>query len=795
LRNAVKFTAVATTTALAWAMSTQLASAQEQPATETAQPPEADEPEARRDVVVVTARRREESIIDVPATATFMGAEDLEARGIASSKDLVRAVPGLTVSSTGSEANSNIVVRGQGASTAFRGNAEGAVGLYEDGAFIGSSSLTRMAFVDLARAEVLRGPQSAYFSRDALGGAVNLVHVEPELGVTSGGVTLGYGSNVTYAADGYINVPLGDRFAVRLTGVHFDKQRGFFKSSPDARTGRMIERFADREDYDGIRAQALWEPSDTFSALLKIESFSEDAPGLGLYSYDLVAQDYYSPHIDTPDRFTRDTQAQALTLTWGIGDGTLTSRTVGRQIDSIFQFDRDELFGFPFNGGGAVAASRELWEGYRDTTVESFQQIIDYVQPVQVFGMSGDVALGGEYLSTDTLRFGYESTICASTSPPPPGLGCATGAGADPANANNVTLFEQSFESYSAFASLRLDVTDRLDVTIDGRMIWDSSDFYGQLERGTNAQRVYDRFINPQVRTDSAEWDNFAPAVSFVYSLTDDTNIFGRIATGYRPGGFNERTAADLSIPAGTALLPGSFEPETNISYELGVKGEYSDVLFFDSVFADVATYYIESSDVVIDNTASVVNPTDSIINNTNAGETEQYGVEFQLRTVSTIGETRLTSSVSLNYAEGFYTTPGALANPQIDASTGTISNPGNPIFGNSIPLLPKWQASASVGFEHSFDDDVTAFGSLGFTGEWDQAHDQSQAQAFTKRISDRQLFDLDLGVSFGSYTIRGQVKNLFDNQFSLAPAVAAQQRTVRTNIPMEYRIEVSYAF
>lgn len=749
------------------------------------------------DRVVVTARFREESVIDVPATATFLSADDVESRVVASSRDLARTIPGLTVSNTGSEANMNVVVRGQGASTAFRGNAEGAVGLYEDGAFVGSSSLNRFAYVDLQRAEVLRGPQSAYFGRDALGGAVNLIHNGPELGGTSGRLSVGYGINDTRTAEGYVNVPVGDTFALRIAGTYLDKQEGFFENSPDPRTGGFTEQFADREDYSGVRAQALWQPDDNFSLALKLERFEEDAPGLGLYSYDLIlsGDDPYSPNIDTTDRLVRTTDAQSLVLTWNVGGGVLTSRTVGRQSDSILHYDRDALFGIPFNGGGATAAARERWEGYRDALYQSIQQSVSFTHPVSLFGLDGDLATGVDYLDSKSKAFSYEATICASSSPPPSGLGCLTGAAADPANANALSFGVQDFESISAFASLRLDMTDRLSVTFDGRVLRDETSSEGLLERGSNSVRVYDHFVNPVARADSAAWENFSPAISAVYELTDDTNLFGRVATGYRPGGFNQRTGADLSIPPGTDLIPGTFDPETNISYELGLKGEYRDVFLVDEVFMDVAGYYIASKDVVIDNTTSVINPTDTIINNTNAGETLQYGVEAQMRTRTRVGETIFTTSVSANYAEGFYDTIGALANPQINAATGTISSPGTSIYGNAIPLLPKWQASWAIGLTHPLTDDIELFGTLGGTGEWDQAHDQSQAVPVSRKIPDRVLWDLDLGVRFDSVTVRAQVKNLFDNQFWTAPSVTAQGRTVRTNLPTEWRLIAAWEF
>ncbi|MGA0605469.1 TonB-dependent receptor plug domain-containing protein [Phenylobacterium sp. VNQ135] len=238
--------------------------------------------------LVVTARRRAESVVDVPATATFMGGEELQARAVEDSRDLARTVPGLTVSNTGGQSNMNIVVRGQGGATAFRGNADGAVGLYEDGLYVGSSSFTRLSFFDLQRSEVLRGPQSAYFGRNALGGAINLVHQRPDLGAAGGSVTVGYGVSDTWTGDVVANLPVNDQLALRFGATYLDKNKGFFRNTRDPRTNVLGDRYLDHEDYWGGRLQALWKPSETFSALVRAEYFDEDSPGLGQFSYDLL---------------------------------------------------------------------------------------------------------------------------------------------------------------------------------------------------------------------------------------------------------------------------------------------------------------------------------------------------------------------------------------------------------------------------------------------------------------------------------------------------------------------------
>ncbi|MGA0608366.1 TonB-dependent receptor domain-containing protein [Phenylobacterium sp. VNQ135] len=496
--------------------------------------------------------------------------------------------------------------------------------------------------------------------------------------------------------------------------------------------------------------------------------------------------DPYTPMVDTRDRFLRKTTALSAELTWDLAGGVLTSRTSGKWVKQKLYFDRDALFGQPFNT--SAAAGREFWVGFRDTTIDAYQQSLDYTHAVTLFGLSGDFAGGVEFLADETERFSYEGTICALVPTP------AVCPRANPANANNIAAYHVKSKSYSGFASLNLSLTERLEMTIEGRLIHDTADFDGAQEFGSNAVRVYDRFINPARRSDSLKSTDFSPAVSAKFAVTDNSNIFGRIATGYRAGGFNDRTGNTLS-PTRTDLLPGTFDPETNISYELGFKGEYSSVPVLDSVFLDIAGYYIESDDVIIDSTATVINPSDSIINNKNGGTSEQYGVEVQVRTRTRLGEnTLVTTYIGMNYAEGFYTDPDARANPTINAATGMVTVAGAPIFGNRIPLLPKWQASASLGVEHTIGEHAL-FATLGYTGEWQQAHDQAQTQPFTRRVADRALFDLSAGYRNEDYTVRGVVKNLFDNQFWLAPAVAAQGRTARTNLPTEWRFEVTRRF
>ncbi|MGL4541429.1 MAG: TonB-dependent receptor, partial [Polymorphobacter sp.] len=200
--------------------------------------------------IIVTAERRETRLQDTPISITVLSAGQIEAKGIRSINDLAAQVPNLT-STTGPQgsADANFFVRGVGQFDFIITNDPG-VGVYVDGVFLGRSIGAMLETADIARVEVLRGPQGTLFGRNTLGGAISITSVQPALGDLTVNGRATYGSRNRIDVDGAVNFALGDKAAIRVSGVTRN-QDGF---ATNALTG---EKFG-KTKRDGARAALLY---------------------------------------------------------------------------------------------------------------------------------------------------------------------------------------------------------------------------------------------------------------------------------------------------------------------------------------------------------------------------------------------------------------------------------------------------------------------------------------------------------------------------------------------------------
>ena len=184
------------------------------------------------EAIVVTARRREESIRDVPGTISAVTADQLEAKGpVAGSGDLLNTVPGVRFNDVASENLAEVSIRGSGTQRAT--GADSGVGLFVNGAYAGSSTLggrnfKALDYFDLERVEVLEGPQGALYGRNSEFGVVNIILAKPKF------ENSGYIRDMwTFDLDqnrvaGVVNQVISDQVAVRVGAEHYDQTGGFY---------------------------------------------------------------------------------------------------------------------------------------------------------------------------------------------------------------------------------------------------------------------------------------------------------------------------------------------------------------------------------------------------------------------------------------------------------------------------------------------------------------------------------------------------------------------------------------
>jgi iron complex outermembrane receptor protein len=209
--------------------------------------------------VVVTAQRRSENIQNVPIAINAFSGQALQDAGVQTSVQIQQLTPDLTFVGTAGEGQKvNVVLRGVGLNTSSE-NVEGNVGVYIDDAYIANTSALSFGLFDMDRVEVLKGPQGTLFGEAETGGLIHYITRKPEQPFSTDAY-LQYGSYNSRQFQGEIGGGIAPGLAVRAS-VLYDRDDGYVTNSLGPNKNRT--------DAYGVRLQALWKPTDRFSALLQ----------------------------------------------------------------------------------------------------------------------------------------------------------------------------------------------------------------------------------------------------------------------------------------------------------------------------------------------------------------------------------------------------------------------------------------------------------------------------------------------------------------------------------------------
>jgi iron complex outermembrane receptor protein len=507
--------------------------------------------------IVVTAQKREEKLQDVPVPVTVISAETLIDRNQLRLQDYYSTVPGLSLS-TGDRGEPFLAVRG--ISTGY-GGGNPTVGITIDDVPYGESTTLGGGSTapdidpsDLARVEVLRGPQGTLYGASSIGGLVKFVTVDPSTESLSGRVQAGLtsvenGADVGYNLHGAVNVPLGDTLAVRASG-YFRREPGYIDDPGLGLRG------VNRVDSDGGRLSALWRLSPDVS--LKFSALIQDTKRRGSSDVDLQPGlgDLQQSALRGTGEYTRKTQAYSANLTAKLGGATLTA--ISGYTDDSFSSVLDAT---PVYGGLAMTffgVTGAQFPDHRGAT--KFTQEIRVLTPV---GQRLEWLFGAFY--THESSPGQQTVLAADP---------ATGA---PVGVLLHATFPGTYEEYAAFTDLTFHVTNRFDVQIGGR---ESENKQTLTEAYTGA------FFNAAAPKADSSDHAFTYLVTPQFKVSPDLMVYARLASGYRAGGPN-------------VLLPGSgvqptFGPDRTQNYEVGVKGDVGD----HALSFDASLYHIDWKDL-----------------------------------------------------------------------------------------------------------------------------------------------------------------------------------------------------
>lgn len=560
--------------------------------------------------IVVTAQRREQALQDVPITLQVVTAEAIDQLAADDMGDMSAFVPGLSVSNS-SPTQARYSIRGVTTSD-FGVGTDPAVGVYVDGVYAARSGAGLLAFSDVARIEVLKGPQGTLFGRNSAAGAVSITTNQPSdefearLGVR-------FGEYEKRRVEGMINLPLADTLALRLNAVA-NQRDGWLT---DGATGEDY----DREENWAVRGALRWDITPNTQATLSYthDDVDQDArpaigivdvSGPGLPPVPADPNAYTNPFTSTifndaiDNHETRQLDEVTLNITHDFGDMTFTSLTSTRHFETENREDEDgtnraDLY-FDTNNredndsfyqefrlaGGTEALDWIAGVSYYDETARQRSDTFANTSSINNTLANAVGITPFQDLEDALIFFDVPATVM--------GLGWSEDM-----------INRGEFTAVAAFADVIWHATDRLNLTFGLRYTRDEKTFAWlnnprvAPELDATLAALVDLTVIDQATADafgfdvvfdmngfagvacdngvtvaegvtcelSDEWENVSPRVVADYSLTDDVMVFASYARGYKAGGFN-------------SVQPGSrFDNEDVDNFEIGVKSEFDNGL------------------------------------------------------------------------------------------------------------------------------------------------------------------------------------------------------------------------
>ncbi|KAA1194320.1 TonB-dependent receptor [Pseudohalioglobus sediminis] len=656
--------------------------------------------ESMLEEVIVTAQKRETGLQDTSIAITALSGDALDDLNITSAGDYEALVPSLSVR----EEPSRLFLRGIGRVTNTLGTEPG-IGLYRDGIYSSElNELNRSTSLTTERIEVLRGPQGTLFGRNTSGGAINIISKRP---------TENFEHQVRGTIGNYDRLDWG----VSSSGPITDALGYRVYAKQQTRDG-YIENISGKDIWDQDNrswgAQLSWDVSDTFNIWFSYASDETDDYRNGLlangtlitpYITDQVTQDGFflseqfgwdkeNPTLKDPYKVdyndalrTRDYRSNkyATHLTWDLSSVTL--KYIGSYSENDWEAENGD-FGFTSNPdvrGLEYSGQFQDSQSHEIQLLSASDGALQWVVGFYYYESDKDQPYIASTPTADPLE--YAILVADATNP-------AAELFFNPGRRQVDQFTSLETESKAVYADGNYSFNPEWKLTLGVRYTEDEKDGY---EAQTIIADPRVAFVAPGVSAYDAlkplwnaygfpenccgfldreqetfnrrlkdDWSNVSGRMVLDYTPNDDILLYASIANGYKAGGFN----------LGPVQPDGSFDEETVLSYELGFKGTFADVLR-----VNAAAFFYTYDDMQVQ--------TNTIINGllveqlVNAGESEVKGLEIEATWLAT---ENLTLMANYSYLDGEYT--------EFDGQIDTISGDGpgdeQDLSGNPLTQAPK---------------------------------------------------------------------------------------------------------
>jgi iron complex outermembrane recepter protein len=761
--------------------------------------------------IIVTARARDERLQDVPLAITALSSEALQDNNVRNLRDIAYLTPGLNVTSAGSEFAVNPTIRGQ--TNLNAGSGDPNVAVFFDGIYISNSTAINIGLVDIARVEVVKGPVSALYGRNAFGGAINYVSKRPSTTDMSGSVTGFIGNDEQYSLSGSISVPviqgvLGVRIAAgyeHFAGSYTDRVTGATAGGFEKRDAQISVLFTPSDAF--TLSAGYYHGDDVFgqSAIIynvnncgfrntSAAALAQDPNGTGLTAFcghfdpdQREAEVAILPKNSGTSGNDRKVDFASLNMSYDFGFAKLISLTGYTKVDQQRFIDfigRRNGIPFLLSPGPGTVNLIELFGS--ETNNEDFSQ---------EFRLQSEAAkrfrwqLGGFYFKSskfDQTIIGLDSSQLPAGQTLLPGL--PRNSLTPPGTLSSLIRGQvrSHDKQYSGFVGLEFDVTERLTVSGEYRQTHQKKDQLvirntgcpGNLTAPTAsctgpAPTPYLFPNGPDPVRGTFNFDNYRATLK--YQVSDGTNFYASIANGTKAGGFNQRAIRDVD-----GSQPDlQFDPEENITYEIGMKNSF----FNNRLQLNLAAYHIDIDGIQISGPSAVPTNPGTVTKNFGSVHTNGFEIELAARVaegvrVSTgiaysdpkFGSDAFdflagTACLSIPACSGrvIVATPGSPLNPVVTLPSGAPNTSKNvlKLDGLSAPRQPDWQLNFGLDLNGAINDDWSWSANL-------TARYESKQFAFNNNISwygPRTVMNARIGVENDTFSVSLYANNLTDDK------------------------------
>lgn len=659
--------------------------------------------------IVVTAQKRVQNVQDVPISISVVGGEELKEQGAVSLVDYAGYVPGMQVSNFGTPGQTTITLRGVAPISAAQ-----TVGIYLDDAPVGSSAIYNRAGAftidlmpyDLERVEVLKGPQGTLYGASSIGGLVKYVTVQPdtrEFRVRGGveGFSIKGGDGLGWAAQTLVNVPIvEDKLAISGSFA--------WRSTPgwvDSINNPALE---DQNDYEqrGGRVALLWQATPELSVKLAGIWQSLDSDGNALYAADLDGNrlgDGRSFNNFVPESYDIDLEYYSATIDYDFGPAILTSATTYSETQSRQLQDASYAFGvlFPLLTGGAIAPG--ITPFALDLGLEKWTQEVRLASPT---GDRFEWMIGGFFTDETTSNVQLVRSFDMDGNPIAPLDPLAT------------VGLPATYKEYAVFGNGTYKFSDMFDITAGLRWARNEQTFR-QISEGAIVPSAND----PGKSAESVWTFSVSPQIH----LNENAMLYGRVATGYRPGGPN------VIVPN----VPPSVDADRMTNYEIGFKGDLADRM----ISLDIAAFWMDWTDI------QVTRAFGGVSGGANGGKATSKGFE---------------GSIALRPSPGLtISATGSYTDATLSEDVPEISG----MDGDRLPAVPKFSGAVRADYEFALGASNTGSFGVGVRHAGSRLS-LVESDPLAARAKPYTSVDLNASVTFNDHwTLRAYARNLLDNK------------------------------